>query len=245
MRSCWHHSAWADPQRKGRHFASLRADRPHEKRFPELRTPEPLIETPQLVRDTPPNPATASVVNDDTADAMAAMQGDLTAFTRLYDRHAAVVLSLCRRRTITDAEDAMQETFLRAHRKIDQLRDASRFAPWLYGIARRVCSERRRSARRRTHHEGVAMTQMITNNHTHTPSRAADVAEHDERLEMLGEALEQLDDRERLAIHMHYLEPDPLTAAKASLGLSRSAYYKLLARARERLAVLLREVQPL
>jgi DNA-directed RNA polymerase specialized sigma24 family protein len=51
--------------------------------------------------------------------------------------------------------------------------------------------------------------------------------------------MERLDDRERLAIHLHYLESDPVKAAASALGLSRSGYYKLLARARERLASLM------
>ena len=46
-------------------------------------------------------------------------------------------------------------------------------------------------------------------------------------------------DRERLAIHLYYLEADPVNAAMSALGLSRSGYYKLLSRARENLAGLL------
>ena len=57
-----------------------------------------------------------------------------------------------------------------------------------------------------------------------------------ELLDHLTAALDQLDDRERLAIHLHYLDADPMHAAELVLGLSRSGYYKLLARARQRLA---------
>ena len=63
-----------------------------------------------------------------------------------------------------------------------------------------------------------------------------------ERLERLGAALDGLPDDERLAIHLFYLEADPVAAASSALHLSRSAFYKLLARARERLACLMREV---
>ncbi len=73
---------------------------------------------------------------------------------------------------------------------------------------------------------------------------APDTAEHAENLDRLTEALDQLEDRERLAIHLYYLEADPVKAAKSALGLSRSGYYKLLARARENLAALLGERQP-
>jgi RNA polymerase sigma-70 factor (ECF subfamily) len=73
---------------------------------------------------------------------------------------------------------------------------------------------------------------------TGTRSPAED-AERRDALDRLSAALDLLADDERLAIHLQYLDPDPVAAAAASLGISRSAYYRLLARARERLAQLM------
>ncbi|MHC4422114.1 MAG: RNA polymerase sigma factor [Planctomycetota bacterium] len=56
------------------------------------------------------------VAGDDAADLGAARAGDDDAFGRIYDRHAPVVLSLCRRHAPAEAEDATQETFIRAYR---------------------------------------------------------------------------------------------------------------------------------
>ena len=77
-----------------------------------------------------------------------------------------------------------------------------------------------------------------------TESRPADRSEQAELLDRLGETMEMLDDRERLAIHLYYLEADPVGAAASALELSRSGYYKLLARARGRLTELMKERQP-
>ncbi len=71
------------------------------------------------------------------------------------------------------------------------------------------------------------------------PTHGADVAAKREALGRLGDALRSLSDAERLAIHLYYLDPDPVAAAQASLGLSRSGFYKLLARAREHLSTLM------
>lgn len=46
------------------------------------------------------------------------------------------------------AEDATQETLLRALAKQETLRDPSRLSPWLFGIARHVVSEERRRRRK-------------------------------------------------------------------------------------------------
>ncbi len=47
------------------------------------------------------------------------------------------------------AEDATQEVFLVAHRRMDSLEDIGRARAWLFGIARRVASDIRQKNRRR------------------------------------------------------------------------------------------------
>ena len=109
-------------------------------------------------------------MSDDASDLAALRAGQRDAFARLYDRHAGVVISLCRRfANLTEAEDAMQETFLRAYRRLHQLKSPDGFRSWLYAIARRVCSERRRSTERRNRHEGVAAKMQAVS----TPESAA------------------------------------------------------------------------
>ena len=187
----------------------------------------------------------SDAVNDDASDLAEAKTGDEHAFARLYDRHAAVVLSLCRQRItpsaggLADAEDAMQETFIRAHRLLSRLNGATNLRPWLYAIARRICSERRRSANRRLTHETAAAQRFAR-------ELTAPAAEPDrnEAIARLDEAMQLLDDRQRLAIHLYYLEADPVVAAASALNLSRSGFYKLLSQARNRLKTLMREVQP-
>jgi RNA polymerase sigma-70 factor (ECF subfamily) len=184
------------------------------------------------------------VVHDDASDLRRALKGDEAAFARLYERHSAVVFALCRRHAPLEPDDALQETFIRACTLLHKVNDANRLRPWLYGIARRVCSEKRRSRKRRLHHTGEAMTQRLLqmDGAAHT-ANASVVADHHEQLAQLSRALDHLPDRERLAIHLYYLEQDPVKAAASALGLSRSAYYKLLARAREQLAACFHEVQ--
>jgi len=193
----------------------------------------------------PVRPATRYYdMSNDASDLSALRAGQQDAFARLYQRHAAVVLSLCRRcSNISEAEDAMQETFLRAYRRLHQLRRPEGFRSWLYAIARRVCSERRRSAERRSRHEASAMENHAS--FADEPATPAEAVEHADQLDRLTAAIGELPDDERLAIHLHYLDDDPLPAASQALGLSRSGFYRKLTRARKRLAVAMRETQPI
>ncbi len=184
-------------------------------------------------------------VNEDCTDLEAHRAGDHTAFARMYDRHAPVVLSLCRQhtRSLPDAEDACQEAFIRAHRKLPQVIDCTGLRTWIYAIAKLVCSERRRSAGRRTRHEGHAMT-LHAERETDRATTPSALAAHDEALAALDRALDRLPEHERLAIHLYYLEPDPVNAARQALGLGRSAFYKLLAQAREHLSQMIETPAP-
>lgn len=179
-------------------------------------------------------------VNEDCTDLDAHRAGDRDAFTRLVDRHGAITLAICRQHTATlpDAEDACQEAFIRAHRKLNQIHDCTGFRLWLYAIAKLVCSERRRSASRRARHEGEAMTMHAEHERARATTPGDDAAKA-ESLRRLDRALDRLPEDERLAIHLYYLEPDPVAAARSALGLGRSAFYKLLGQARERLTGLL------
>ncbi|MCZ6542255.1 MAG: RNA polymerase sigma factor [Phycisphaerales bacterium] len=202
---------------------------------------QPATRNMQIAGDAAAQPAMSGVTSDPdgigTADLTAAQAGDHQAFGRLYDRHAAVVLSLCRRFSLPEAEDATQETFIRAYRLLHKVQSPDKLRPWLYAIARRVCSERARSAQRRARHEEqLVLTQPAQS----IAATAPEQADRAEQLQRLDDALDRLDDRERLAVHLYYLDADPVNAAASALGLSRSGYYKLLARAREHLADLMK-----
>lgn len=188
-------------------------------------------------------------VTDDCTDLAALAAGDKDAFGRLYDRHAAVVLSFCRRGAGWvghESEDAMQETFLRAHKKLREVNDCRGFRSWLLTIAGFVTRERRRSAARYSTHVSAAAANIGATSGAssavlagHANASPAEAVEHADSLARLSTALDQLPDDERLAIHLQYLEHDPVDAARSALGLSRSGFYKLLARAREHLAQLM------
>ena len=74
------------------------------------------------------------------------LSGDRNAFAELYDRWAGLIRAMCFdvTRDLDTAEDLAQEVFLRALRKLGDLRDPPRFVSWLMGIARHVCREWRR-----------------------------------------------------------------------------------------------------
>ncbi len=66
-----------------------------------------------------------------------ARSGDSDAFRLLVEQHSRAIFRLAYRMTGNeeDAEDVVQETFLRAYRQLDRYEARSSFSTWLYRIA--------------------------------------------------------------------------------------------------------------
>lgn len=68
-----------------------------------------------------------------------AAEGDEAAYRALYRGYRRGVVRLCAAFAALDSdevEDVVQETFVRAFRRVGQLKEAKAFEPWLYAIAR-------------------------------------------------------------------------------------------------------------
>jgi RNA polymerase sigma-70 factor (ECF subfamily) len=148
----------------------------------------------------------------------------------LVHEHRAAVLALClaHTRNLHDAEDLVQDVFVRAFDKLDSLRDVAKARAWLLQIARRMCADHiRRRARPEPLAEAVAPAGE---------PREAGVA----RL-LLAIAALPPDFRE--TITLYYLDGRDCAGVAASLGVSTAAVRQRLVRARLRLHELLAEAE--
>jgi RNA polymerase sigma-70 factor, ECF subfamily len=94
----------------------------------------------QMSRIPTPDEPVASIEQGLAARALA---GDERAFRLIYERHAPAVFRFLREQlgNETAADEATQETFVRAHAGLAAIRERDKLAPWLFGIARNVFLE--------------------------------------------------------------------------------------------------------
>jgi RNA polymerase sigma-70 factor (ECF subfamily) len=78
--------------------------------------------------------------------------GDGKAFRTIFERHGGPIRRFLRDllRDEAAADEATQETFVRAHRAFERLADGAKLRPFLFGIARNVSHERMRAGARET-----------------------------------------------------------------------------------------------
>ena len=157
-----------------------------------------------------------------------AIAGDVPAFGTLYDRTVRLVRAVAADAGPDAAEDVTHDTFLRAYRALNTLRDPARFTPWLVGIARLVVSERRRARR-------------FDRLPQHMPARTMTNADADEDAEQLLRLVARLPEEERLAVRFFFLNERSIEETSRLLNRSRSGTYAVLQRAKNRLAQWLQE----
>ena len=149
------------------------------------------------------------------------------AFAVLLERYGPLVYGVCQRilGDATDAEDALQATFLVLVRKGGTLRQPGRLANWLYGVAYRTARKVRGKAALRTKTERQA-SEMPTR------SAVSDMT-YDELNAVLDEEISQLPEKYSLPLVLCYLEGKTNAQAAAQLGWPEGSISRRLSRARE------------
>jgi RNA polymerase sigma-70 factor (ECF subfamily) len=150
----------------------------------------------------------------DWTDAEAVAQvraGNSDAFRVLVERHSRAVFRLAYRMTGNeqDAEDAVQETFLRAFKQLRHFDGRSSFSTWIY----RVCSNctidglrvRKKHSQKRVTAQEDAETEILVQQPSPSPSPER-LTQSQEIANMLGPALDTLSIMERTAFVMRHYE---------------------------------------
>jgi RNA polymerase sigma-70 factor, ECF subfamily len=93
----------------------------------------------------------SAVVSEDGELAARCLAGDLGGYERLYALQGARMKNVARNLlgAASDAEDAVQETFLKVQRSITSFRGQSSFITWTYRILINTCYDVRRSRMRK------------------------------------------------------------------------------------------------
>lgn len=173
-----------------------------------------------------------------TADLiLRAQSGDPDAFAELYATHREFLLNVARKRVPGEAEDIVQEAFVRALRYLHQWRDQGRGErAWLTTITVNVCAD----WGRRTACRPVDLIDPTGHDERVDPAPLPDeVAATGEVRDRLVDAVRALSTDQLDAVALHYLGDVSVRDAADRLGISRQALLSRLARARKTLAGLL------
>ena len=174
----------------------------------------------------------------------AILSGDKEAYGALVVRHSRSLFRVAYRITgnEADAEDVVQESFLRGYRKLESFESRSNFGTWIYRIAVRCALDRVNGRRGRDDLQVAGDSDPEEGN-----VQVADPAAGPDRLLMSGEIaamqqaeMQSLTATERTAFVLRHMEDRTTEEIGAALGIqpnaAKQAVYRAVHKLRQRLA---------
>jgi RNA polymerase sigma-70 factor (ECF subfamily) len=173
-----------------------------------------------------------------------ARQGDSDAFRALVERHSRSAFRLAFRMTGNeqDAEDVVQESFLRAYRHLGRFEARADFGTWLYRIVANCAIElirSKQSRRQRARMEPLEDLTVAPATSEPGPDRLAESAAIERRV---AAALDGLSALERAAFTLRHYEGRTIDEISRTLRLGTSAAKHAVFRAVKKLRVELKEL---
>jgi RNA polymerase sigma-70 factor (ECF subfamily) len=184
------------------------------------------------------------MAGSDAADVARAKAGDDAAFQALVERHGRAVFRLAYRMTGNehDAEDVVQETFMKVHRRLGQFEDRSAFGSWLHRITANCAYDLLR-ARARQKEDAMAPGDDDADplatlaSEAPGPDRAALSGEITRRVRT---AMARLSPQERAAFALRHFEERSIREIGELLGLddgaAKHSVFRAVRKLREALA---------
>src|SRR5579864_842861 len=184
----------------------------------------------------------------DAAVVAQVLAGDRDAFRLLVDRHTRSIYSVAYRMTGNphDAEEILQETFLRAYKSLHRFELRSSFSTWLYRIAVNRCLDFLKAKKM------IEVYQIADNPDSEEKTREMQIATTNpgpERLllsaearQKVSQAISLLSPAERLAFTMRHMEGKSIEEISKALDVRASAAKNSIFRAVQKIR---QELEPL
>jgi RNA polymerase sigma-70 factor, ECF subfamily len=181
-------------------------------------------------------------MDPDAALMLRVKDGDLQAFEQLVQKYKHPIVNVIFRmlHDLDEAEDLAQNVFIRVFQSAGRYEVSAKFSTWIFTIARHLCLN---EIRRRGRHPAQSLessqsddqeqpARQYPDGKTFTPPEAF---LHRELEQKIRQALEELPDKQRLAIELCQEEELSYEEIAKVLGCSLSATKSLIHRGRETL----------
>ena len=179
----------------------------------------------------------------DAAAVALARDGDSEAFRALVERHSRAVYRLAHRMTGTpqDAEDVVQETFLKAYRQLGRFESRANFSTWLHRIAVNCSIDLIRSRpHREAGHDAADLDQFGTDDRAESsPASPERLMLSTEVQDRVTSAMSSLSRMERAAFVLRHFEGHSIEEISRALGLKTNATKHSIFRAVKKMRVAL------
>ncbi len=161
------------------------------------------------------------------------LDGDNAGYAVLVDRYKDLAFTIAYRilGKREDAEEVVQDAFVKAFRNLSSFRQKAKFSTWLYRIIYNTAISRHRQ--KRLHWQSLEEVKV--------PENAIEIQaeEEEDRYKMLESAMRQMPEEDRILLTLYYVDESSVEDLHSILGLSKANVKIKLFRARKRLQELI------
>jgi len=175
-------------------------------------------------------------MSEDTLLIQQTLAGDEQAFHRLTVKYQSAIYSLILSyvRNPDDAQEIMQDVFLKAYQGLSSLRRSERFRFWLYQLARNQCQDWKR--------KNQAEFQQLTDKIADGAYPVDELLILRETLAKIMQAIDELPETEKRILKERYLDDSSYAEMQAKHGLSYKALNMRLLRAKQKVRARVEEL---
>ncbi len=167
--------------------------------------------------------------------------GDKQSYAHLVARYKDMVFTIALRmvRHREEAEEVAQDAFVKAYRSLKNYKGEAKFSTWLYRIAYNTCLDRIKKQKRLIPSEKI---DDINEGNLTGIQDALSYMEAQERKQMIQDALDKLQDEQRVIITLFYFEELSVKEIADVTGMSVDNVKVRLFRGRKKLFTILENV---
>ncbi|MCK0178006.1 RNA polymerase sigma factor [Flavobacteriaceae bacterium S0862] len=179
------------------------------------------------------------MTTNDQVYIQAILEGDTNAFTVLVDRYKDLVYTLALRmmKHTEEAEEAAQDTFVKAYKSLNKFKGDSKFSTWIYRVAYNTCLDRLKKNKRQQY---TVEINEYTEHQVKTLDNALDQIEAKEKEQTIQDCLALLPSEDSFLLTLYYFEELSLEEIGKIVSLKPNNVKVKLFRSRKKLATILK-----
>jgi len=169
---------------------------------------------------------------DERALVESVLNGDIRAFEEIVDKYKNKLYSFLVKMTLSrhDAEEILQEVFIRVYNNLDKYDDRWMFSTWIYRIAVNTC---RSFIKKEKRHAAIPIHNELgeqENNGAGNPEENFEMAERRREIILL---IQELNEKQRIPLILKYVKGFSYFEIGRIMGISEGAAKMKVSRARE------------
>ncbi|MCK5847088.1 MAG: RNA polymerase sigma factor [Bacteroidales bacterium] len=171
------------------------------------------------------------------------LNGEDNKYSVLIDRYKDLIFTLCYRiiKDKENAEEAAQDTFIKAYKSLSKFKGESKFSSWIYRIAYNTSLDKLKHLKRQIQTVNNIDINELNNNNI---EQALDILESNELKDQIKNSIKKLNSEDAFILTLYYYEDLSMQEIAKITGHKANSIKVRIHRSRQKLMLILQNQLP-